>query len=134
MVRGAIPVAPDLLMNGGLRVELTDGLSAALRVRLVDNRPANEDRSVTARGYTVLDFIARYRWRNVELSLLVFNLTDTENNEAQFSDTSCVRREIDTAPGCVAKPSLVEPGEGVEDIHFTPGNPLGARAGLTLYF
>ncbi len=131
---GAIPIAPDLLMNGGLRAELAEGLSAALRVRMVDNRPANEDRTVTARGYTVPDFLARYRWRNIEASVLVYNLTDADNNEAQFADTSCVRREIDALPGCVSKPSLTDPGEGIEDIHFTPGNPLGARGGVTVYF
>src|SRR5262249_33915954 len=60
----AIPLAPTLLMNGGLTAQLADGLSVALRSRFLDDRPAIEDRSLTARGYFLLDLIAKYRWRN----------------------------------------------------------------------
>ncbi len=52
----------------------------------------NRDR--VARGYCLLDLIAQYRWRNVEVSIQALNLTDTDWREAQFADTSCVRREI----------------------------------------
>ncbi len=65
-------------MNGGLTLDLHNGFSAALRVRFLDDRPAIEDRSLTARGYTLLDPIARYPWRNVEASLALLNLTDTD--------------------------------------------------------
>ena len=146
----AIPLAPTLLMNGGLTLDLGHGLSTALRLRFLDDRPAIEDRSLIARGYTLLDLIARWRWRNVEASLALLNLTDTDWREAQFADTSCVRREV--VPGgfppkgnpgrngfrfpCVAQPGKQtdHPLEPAPDIHFTPGNPLGVRAGITVFF
>jgi outer membrane receptor protein involved in Fe transport len=105
-------------------------------VESIDDRPANEDRSLVARGYFLLDLIAQYRWRNVELSVQALNLTNTDWREAQFADTSCVAREVGRATGCAASPGkqndhLVQPRE---DIHFTPGNPFGFTAGVKLYF
>ncbi len=132
----AIPLAPTLLMNGGLTARLGNGFSTSLRVRFLDDRPAIEDRSLTARGYTLLDLVARYRWRNVEATFAILNLTDTEWREAQFADTTCVRREVGRAAGCEARPGqqTLHPVDPRPDIHFTPGNPLGVRAGLSLFF
>src|SRR5262249_44686630 len=132
----AIPLAPTLLMNGGFTAELTNGFSAALRMRYLGDRPAIEDRSLTARGYFLMDLIGKYRWRNVEGSIALLNLTDTDWREAQFSDNTCVLGETGTnSNGC-----LIAPGkQGTHadppaDIHFTPGNPFGVRGGLTLFF
>jgi outer membrane receptor protein involved in Fe transport len=147
----AIPLAPTLLMNGGLTLE-RGGFSTALRVRFLDDRPATPDRSLTARGYTLLDLLARYRWRNVEVSLALLNLTDTDWREAQFADQTCVRREVKIGGSFQAgDPCDARPGQQTQhfrtlpdgrrvaveppaDIHFTPGNPFGVRAGLTIYF
>jgi outer membrane receptor protein involved in Fe transport len=133
----AIPLAPTLLMNGGLTTEFSNGFSAALRVRFLDDRPAIEDRSLTARGYTLLDLIGKYRWHNVEASLALLNLTDTDWREAQFSDTTCVRGEVGSLSGCSARPGQQNDPNRVDpapDIHFTPGNPFGVRGGLTVFF
>ncbi|MBI3770480.1 MAG: TonB-dependent receptor [Deltaproteobacteria bacterium] len=132
----AIPLAPTLLMNGGLTTEFSNGFSAALRIRYLDDRPAIEDRSLTARGYTLLDLIGKYRWRNVELSLAILNLTNTDWREAQFADTTCVASEVGVVPGCAAKPGKQSShAQGPpNDIHFTPGNPIGVRGGVTLFF
>lgn len=146
----AIPLAPTLLMNGGLTADLLPGLSVALRSRYLDDRPANEDRSLVARGYVLLDLIAQYRWRNVEVSLQALNLTNTHWREAQFADTSCVAGEVGMVDakgrsnGCFASPGNqtkghVDPATGkraepADDIHFTPGNPFGFYAGVKLYF
>jgi outer membrane receptor protein involved in Fe transport len=132
----AVPLAPTLLMNGGLTAALPSGFSVALRTRFLDDRPAIEDRSLVARGYTLLDLIARYRWRSVEASLALLNLTDAAWREAQFADNSCVRRELGRVPGCDPRPGkqtahAVEPPS---DIHFTPGNPFGVRAGVKVLF
>jgi outer membrane receptor protein involved in Fe transport len=122
-------------MNGGLTAELLSGFSTALRVRFLDDRPANENRSLTARGYTLLDLVAKYRWRNVEASLALLNLTNTDWREAQFADTSCVRGELRATGPCAFKPGKQgSHPDPAADIHFTPGNPLGVRAGLTLFF
>ena len=116
--------------------ELRNGFSVALRSRFLDDRPATPDRSLTARGYFLLDLLAKYRWRNVEASIALLNLTDTDWREAQFSDNSCVRRELGRVPGCDLPPGkqtahVIEPPS---DIHFTPGNPFGMRAGVKVFF
>jgi outer membrane receptor protein involved in Fe transport len=125
----AIPLAPTLLMNGGLTAQTHFGLSGALRVRFVDDRPANEENTLTARGFTLVDLIGRYRWRNLEASLALLNITDHDWRDAQFAGTSCVLGE----EGSAACPTTGN-GNGVEDVHFTPGQPLTVRAGLTAYF
>ncbi|HXG20909.1 MAG TPA: TonB-dependent receptor plug domain-containing protein [Methylomirabilota bacterium] len=126
----AIPLAPTLLMNGGLTAFFTDSFSGALRARYLDDRPANEDRSLTARGYLLLDVILRYRWRNIEASLQVLNVADVDWRQTQFATNSCVRREVGVDPRCPTNGA----GEGVEDINFVPGYPLTLRGGLTLFF
>lgn len=132
----AIPLAPTLLMNGGFTAQFPNGFSAGLRMRYLDDRPANEDRTLTARGYFLMDLLAKYRWRNVEASIAFLNITDTDWREAQFSDTSCVVGETGTnSSGCFRQPGKQGTHEEPPaDIHFTPGNPFGVRAGLTLFF
>jgi outer membrane receptor protein involved in Fe transport len=76
-------------MNGGLTAQFPNGFSVGLRGRFLDDRPATEDRTLTARGYFLLDLLAKYRWRNLEASLALLNLTDTDWREAQFSDNTC---------------------------------------------
>jgi outer membrane receptor protein involved in Fe transport len=129
----AIPLAPTLLMNGGLTARWDNGFSAGMRFRFVGDRPANEERTLTAAGYFVMDALATWRWRNVQLMLAVLNLTDADWREAQFADDTCLRSEIGQQPGCLAKPGL-EPGDGVSDIHFTPGNPIAVRGGIQVFF
>jgi hypothetical protein len=135
---GAIPLAPTLLMNGGVTADLGNGFSAALRLRYLGDRPANEDRTLTARGYTLLDLLGRYRWRNVEAQVSLLNLTNADWRDAQFDDQSCVQGELGAAPGCTRVSPLKQGGTssnaGVEDIHYTPGSPFWVRGGLTVYF
>ncbi len=132
----AVALAPTLLMNGGLTARFGNGFSIALRSRYLDDRPAIPDRSIPARGYFLMDLLASYRWRNVEASIDFLNLTNTDWREAQFVDNTCLHRELGNAQGCDRRPGqqtshLVEPRN---DIHFTPGNPFGVRAGIKIYF
>lgn len=126
----AIPLAPTLLMHGGLTAQFVNGLSGALRFRYLDDRPANEERSFTARGHFLLDLILRYRWRNIEASVQVLNLADVDWRQTQFATNSCVAREVGVDPRCPAD----DAGEGVEDINFVPGYPISLRGGMTLFF
>jgi len=131
----AVPLAPTLLMNGGFTAEFAAGFSVALRGRYLGDRPAIEDRSLTARGYFLLDLLGKYRWRNVEASLGFLHLADTDWREAQFADTSCLVGEIGNDPACLAQPGKQgSHDDPADDIHFTPGNPLTVRGGLTIYF
>jgi outer membrane receptor protein involved in Fe transport len=75
------------------------------RLRHVGGRPANEDGSVRANGYTLWELIAGYRLGAARLTATVDNLFDAEWNEAQFATTSRLRGE----------------GAPVTELHFTPG-------------
>ena len=71
-----------------------------------------------------MDLLAKYRWRNVEASLAFLNFADFNWQEAVFVETSCTRREAAERGRCPSH----------EDIHFTPGDPFGVRAGIKLFF
>jgi hypothetical protein len=135
---GAIPLAPTLLMNSGLTTEFRNGFSAGFRFRYLGDRPANETRTLPARGYALFDLIGRYRWRNVEAQLSFLNLTNTDWREAQFDDQSYVRGEVGSNSDCASnspgKQGSDQSNAGVDDIHFTPGNPFWARGGIAVYF
>ena len=113
-----IPLAPQLTSTGGLTTRHPVGFEGGLRYRHIGDRPANEDGSVTAAGHTVLDLNAAYRTERYGIEFAVENILDSEWNEAQFDTASQLRGE--------ATP--------VSELHFTPGNPFGARAGLSYYF
>ena len=127
----AIPLAPTLLMNGGLTAYPIENFSAALRVRFLDDRAANEDRSVIARGYALIDLLVRYRWRNIEVSFDVLNLADTNWRETQFATDSCLRHEVGTDRRC---PINDGGGPGISDTNIVSGYGINVRSGLTLFF
>jgi hypothetical protein len=144
-----IPLAPRLVMNGGLTAEFSRGwaagLGAALRFRYLGSRPANEQNTLTAQGWTLLDLLLRYRWRNVEASLALTNLTDTAWREAQFAESTCVNQrdglDYGSPPGtgqpCPvqgSRPAMNTYADGIDGVSFTPGNPFGARGGLQIFF
>ena len=126
----AIPLAPTLLMNGGLTAYPIENFSAALRVRFLDDRAANEDRSVIARGYTLIDLLVRYRWRNIEVSFDVLNLADTDWRETQFATDSCLRREVGRDRRCPRDGG----GPGIADTNIVSGYGINVRSGLTVFF
>jgi len=115
----AIPLAPRMTARADLTARLPWGLSASAAMRYVSNRYADESRQQIARGYTLFDLSARYRYKNLEAFLSVENLANAEWREAQFFFESRL-------PG--------EPAGGVPDIHYTPGNPRTFLGGLALRF
>ena len=124
----AVPIAPTLFMNGGLLAELGHGFSAGWRIRYLDDRPGIEDRSIPARGYLIMDLLAKWRWRNVEASVGLLNLADFAWQEAVFVDTSCTKAEAKAAA------AAGRPCQSKNDVHFTPGDPFGVRAGIKVFF
>ena len=132
-------------MNGGLTAEFANGFAAALRFRHLGARPANEDRTLTAQGWTLLDLLLRYRWRFLEASLAFTNITNTNWREAQFAENTCVNqaagfdftRPYNTNQPCPAsgnRPAQNFFSDGIEGVSFTPGNPFGIRGGLQISF
>lgn len=113
-----IPLAPRVTSTGGLTVAHPSGYRGSLRYVHIGDRPANEDGSVTAQGYTVFNLLASYQVRSFQLSVTAENLFDVAWNEAQFDTESLL------------------PGEGapVSELHFTPGTPRNIRVGVAYLF
>ena len=112
-----IPLAPTTTLTGGVSLD-HPRWKASLRARYLADRPANEDYSITATGYTVFDGNLTRSWSAIDLGLVIENLLDTEWNEAQFATESRLAREVTS----------------VEEIHFTPGAPFSARAKIIWRF
>lgn len=113
-----IPLAPTFTTIGGLSMQLENGLHATLRYRYLGDRPANEDNSVVAPGYFLLDAVVTFRRRWYEVALSAENLLNEEWNEAQFDTETRLHHETDP----------------VSEIHFTPGTPLFIKAGIAFLF
>jgi hypothetical protein len=111
-----IPLAPMATATGGLVWRPAAGFFGSVRVRHLQSRPANEDYSLTARGYTLLDAGLGYTFKRLELKLSAENLLNTDWEEAQFETESRLRGE----PGPVT------------EVHFTPGTPFFIKAGLSI--
>jgi TonB-dependent Receptor Plug Domain len=114
-----IPLAPIWTARADITVRLPWGLSSSFEMRYLGARPADEARQFTARGYTLLNWTGRYRYRNLEAFLSIENLTNVQWREAQFAFTSRL-------PG--------EPAQGVHDLHFTPGAPRSFLGGIAVHF
>uniref|UniRef100_UPI003C770D73 TonB-dependent receptor domain-containing protein n=1 Tax=Salinimicrobium sp. GXAS 041 TaxID=3400806 RepID=UPI003C770D73 len=113
-----IPLAPDFTLTGGLNANLPSGIYSGISMRHLSARPANEDNSIVAEGYTVFDFNLGYELQKWHFGINIQNLFDTEWNETQFATES--RLSFET--------------EAVEEIHFTPGTPFFLRGIVTYFF
>ncbi len=112
-----IPLAPDLTVTGGVTVR-KGNFTGAVRVRHVADRPANEDNSIVAIGYTITDLNLNYQLKKLNFGIFIENLFDRDWNETQFATESRLQNET----------------EPVEEIHFTPGTPFSVRGSLKYSF
>jgi TonB family protein len=157
----AVALAPSRIVTGGLTVQHPSGIRASLRVRHIGERPASQltaddpmdpanpagarvppcspalDAStaqgqrcyLVAEGYTVFDAAIGYVTRHWGVTLVAENLTNAAYREAQFGDISqVVRVPADVRPGFVPET------HPIQDVHFTPGNPLALQLVGTVYF
>jgi outer membrane receptor protein involved in Fe transport len=124
-----VPLAPRFTVNGGITARREDGLFGSIRTRAISSRPANEDDSIRAAGYTIWDLQLGKRFELPEawtggyvkaltLQLDIMNLFDHDYREAQFATDSRL---------------AFEP-EVVSDLNFTPGYPLTAIGSISLAF
>ena len=113
-----IPLAPKFSSIGGVTLMTNEHWSGSLRFRYLGDRAANEDNSVIAEGYTLVDLLLSYRIQKYEFGLTIDNLFDTRWREAQFNTKSRLRDE--SIP--------------VSEIHFTPGTPFNLRAHIAYKF
>ena len=113
-----IPLAPRITSTGGLTANHPSGFSTSIRYRHIGDRPANEDNSVIAEGYTIVNLGLSYTNGNNKYFVNLENLFNVDWNEAQFDTESRLRDEA----------------EPVSEIHFTPGNPLNIQVGFSNQF
>lgn len=113
-----LPLAPRFSSVGGLTYRKQYGLNGSLRYRWMGDRPANEDNSVVAKGYFVMDATINYTKKKWEAGIAIQNLFDVKWKETQFDTESRLQNE--PAP--------------ISEIHFTPGTPFFAKASLTIFF
>jgi len=113
-----IPLAPVITSIGGLSTRFKNGLSSSLRYRYMGDRAANEDNSVIAKGYTVLDATVNYSLKRYEFGLQVQNILNVAWNEAQFDTETRLRNESNS----------------VSEICFTPGTPRFFKLSLSYKF
>ncbi|WP_108808747.1 TonB-dependent receptor [Aquimarina spinulae] len=113
-----IPLAPKFTATGGISFDKIHNFSGGFRYRYLGDRAANEDNSIVAKGYTIVDANVNYTWRNFNIGVTIENLFNSEWNETQFATES----------------RLFNESESVEEIHFTPGTPFFAKVGVTYSF
>ncbi|MEZ4404463.1 MAG: TonB-dependent receptor [Kofleriaceae bacterium] len=106
---GALALAPRIMGGGGVAVHHGQR-ELSLRVRGIGDRPANDDGSLIAQGYALVDLVGSVPVGRATIGVTVTNLLDAAWREAQFAEAS---RVTPTAPV-------------VEDVHFTPGGPRTA--------
>ncbi|WP_210464819.1 TonB-dependent receptor [Rufibacter roseolus] len=113
-----IPLAPTFTSTGGLSYQGSKSLRGSLRYRFLADRAANEDYSLTAKGYFLLDAVVSYTHKNLEFKLSGENLLNSNWKEAQFETESRLAHEVDP----------------VSEIHFTPGTPFFVKFGVAYTF
>ncbi len=113
-----IPLAPELSVSGGLSMMGFFGFDGTLRFIHIGDRPANENNTVVARGYSLINIGVAYHWGDVAFSANVENILNVDWNEAQFDTKSRMAWETTS----------------VSEIHFTPGNPLNFQLGVSYKF
>jgi hypothetical protein len=114
-----IPLAPTFTTIGGLTYKQPNGLSASLRYRHIDSRPANDNGSIQAEGYFLFDAVVSYTKARFQIGATAENLLNVKWNQAQFATLSRL-------PG--------EPASGVDELHFTPGTPFYLKVNASVFF
>ncbi len=113
-----IPLAPTFTSVGGVYYNAQKGLNGGINYRYIKNRPANEDNSVVAKGYFLLDAAVNYTRPKYEIGLAFENIFNIKWNEAQFATES----------------RLMNEPASVTELHYTPGTPFFARLKLAVFF
>lgn len=113
-----IPLAPTATSTGGLFYKASKGFNGSLTYRYIKSRPANEDNSIVAKGYFLVDASLNYTQPKYEIGLAIENMLNVSWNEAQFATTSRLRGE----------------SAAITELNFTPGTPFFARLKFALFF
>ena len=113
-----IPLAPTATSTGGIFYKKAEGLNGSITYRYIKSRPANEDGSIIAKGYFIVDGSVNYTRKKYEIGLAIENMLNTKWNEAQFATESQLKGET----------------RSTTELNFTPGNPFFARMKVAVFF
>ncbi|MGF2413116.1 MAG: TonB-dependent receptor, partial [Ferruginibacter sp.] len=113
-----IPLAPTATSIGGIFYKKQTGFNGGINYRYIKNRPANEDNSVIAKGYFLLDASLNYSQPKYEVGVSFENIFNVEWNEAQFATESRLMNEPNP----------------VTELNYTPGTPFFAKVKLAVFF
>jgi outer membrane receptor protein involved in Fe transport len=120
-----VPLAPTRMFAAGIGARKPIGaLTAmgAIRVKSLADRPATQDGSISAQGFTLIDVQAGIRWRQMELSAELLNSLDQRWREGQFVVAS---RIVSRLP---------PEAQSVTGLSFTPGWSRELIGRWTLYW
>lgn len=113
-----IPLAPNFTATAGISLANYKSFSGGFHLRYLKDRPANEDNSIIAKGYTVADANVNYALKNVTFGISAENIWNTKWNETQFATESRLDSETNSTT----------------EIHFTPGTPFFLKAKVSYSF
>ncbi len=143
---GGLALAPQQTWAGGLsaRHELGPGvIRGGLRFYGIGDRPANDDGSLVAPGFTQFDLHLGYRHRRFDVALDIENLFNGVFRSAQFATTSRLQGEpsvgaaVPAGFGCGSRGKLTPSSDGTfqgcDDVNYTPAYPFTARVTATIY-
>ena len=145
---GGLALAPKQTWSGGIsaRHQLGPGVGrAGLRFYGIGDRPANDDGSLIAPGFTQVDLHMGYRHRWFDISLDIENLLNGNYRSAQFATVSRLRTEpaigsvVPQGFSCGASGRLASGPSagkfyGCEDVDYTPAYPFTVRLTATVFF
>jgi hypothetical protein len=117
-----LPLAPTITSQAGFTARLKNGFKARLEYRYFGARPANEDYSVTAHPYFIMNATIAYEARKYQIGLTIKNVLNTQWYEAQFETVTRIRTRsgaLETVPG--------------DDDCYTSGTPFAPTLFFELY-
>jgi hypothetical protein len=116
--RDYVPLAPTFTSTAALDFRLKNGINGGISYRYLQNRAANSDYSLTARGYFITDLTINYTQKRYEIGIAIENLFNRQWDESQFEYVSQLKGEA--AP--------------VDQVSYTPGVPFFAKLKMTVFF
>jgi hypothetical protein len=115
-----VPGAVNTVVSGGVTVDSLSNVFGSVRLRHFGPRALVEDDSVRSKATSLVNLEVGYRVsRTVRVAVDVFNLLDARHSDIDYFYTSRLQGE---------------PAEGVDDFHFHPVLPRGARLNLIVGF
>jgi outer membrane receptor protein involved in Fe transport len=125
-IPGAIPVTAHF----GAAIQNLGPWSGAFEVRYFGSYPLNEDNTVQSSPSTLANLRVGYQFNKTwSAHLDVLNLFNTQSNDITYYYASCPPYLVGT-PSCPAAGG----GEGVNDIHSHPAEPLQVRFTVSARF